>query len=68
MERILEADITDFDLRYESCRIRDQKIEDNLLLSILKSGIRDPLRGIEGEKTKILGSIRNSQISFKGQQ
>ena len=54
MERILEADITDFDLRYESCRIRDQKIEDNLLLSILKSGIRDPLRGIEGEKTKIL--------------
>lgn len=50
----LKADIADFDLRYENCRIRDQKIEDGLLLSILKSGIRDPLRGVEGEKSKIL--------------
>ena len=54
MQRKLEVNISDFDLRYESYRIKNQKIEDALLLSILETGIRDPLRGVEGEKSKIL--------------
>jgi len=54
MERKLEVNIADFDLRYENCRIRNRKLEDGLLLSILKNGIRDPLLGVEDEKTKIL--------------
>ncbi len=54
MGKKLDVNIADFDLRYENCRIKDRKLEDSLLLSILKTGIRDPLRGVENEESKIL--------------
>ncbi|MCP4756947.1 MAG: chromosome partitioning protein ParB [Proteobacteria bacterium] len=54
MEGRIEANVSDFDLRYESFRIRNRRREDGLLLSILKSGIRDPLRTVEGKTAKIL--------------
>ncbi|MCP4755450.1 MAG: chromosome partitioning protein ParB [Proteobacteria bacterium] len=54
MEGKTAVDVSDFDLRYESYRIRNRKTEERLLLSILKVGIREPLRGVEGEKAKIL--------------
>ncbi|MCP4756975.1 MAG: chromosome partitioning protein ParB [Proteobacteria bacterium] len=54
MEGKTEVDVSAFDPRYESCRIKNRKAEERLPLSILNVGIREPLRGVEGENAKIL--------------
>jgi hypothetical protein len=46
MESLNTVELTELDLRYEACRLKRPKMEERLLLSILKSGIRDPLRGV----------------------
>jgi hypothetical protein len=42
-----QVEITSLDLRYESCRMRSKSAEEQLLVSIVAHGIRDPLRGVE---------------------
>lgn len=54
MERQIEVNVSDFDLRYEKYRIKNGSTEDKLLLSIVKNGIRDPLRAVEAKSVKIL--------------
>jgi len=49
-----QVEISSFDLRYESCRMRSAGAEKAMLLSILKKGIVDPLRGIDTKQSRIL--------------
>jgi len=49
-----QVEISSFDLRYESCRMRSAGAEKALLLSILDKGIRDPLQGIDTKQCRIL--------------
>ena len=46
MQALNTVEISQLDLRYESLRMKHPKQEERLLLSILKRGIRDPLRGV----------------------
>lgn len=43
----LEVETTSFDLRYESCRMRNTRTERELLASISEIGITSPLEGID---------------------
>ncbi len=49
MSTLNTVEISQLDLRYESCRMKHPKKEERLLLSILKRGIREPLRGVEAD-------------------
>lgn len=49
-----QVEISSFDLRYESCRMRSAGAEKAMLLSILKKGIVDPLHGIDTKQSRIL--------------
>ncbi len=49
-----EADLSTFDLRYESYRMRDPAQEARLLVSITERGIEEPLEGMEVEGRRIL--------------
>ena len=49
-----QVEISSFDLRYQSCRMRAPGAEKALLLSILEKGIRDPLQGVDKEQCRIL--------------
>ncbi len=46
MPDINTVECSQLDLRYETCRMKQPKAEERLLLSILKKGIREPLRGV----------------------
>ncbi len=46
MSAIHTVEFSQLDLRYETCRMKQPKAEERLLLSILKKGIREPLRGV----------------------
>lgn len=51
---VRNVEITSFDLRYESYRVRDKATEKVLLCSISENGIRDPLEGVDTENGCIL--------------
>ena len=44
-----QVEISSVDLRYESCRVKSNYAEKQLLDSILTRGIRDPLQGVDVE-------------------
>jgi len=49
-----KVEISSFDLRYESYRMKSQGAEKALLGSILENGIRDPLQGVDKDEDRIL--------------
>jgi len=49
-----QVEILSLDLRYEGFRMKSAVAEKALLLSILESGIRDPLQGVDTKATRIL--------------
>jgi hypothetical protein len=49
-----QVEITSFDLRYESYRMRHEGAEKALLGSILEYGIREPLEGVDKQDIRIL--------------
>jgi hypothetical protein len=49
-----QVEISSFDLRYESYRMRSSGAEKALLVSILEKGIRDPLQGVDTDGERIL--------------
>jgi len=49
-----EADLSTFDLRYESYRMRNPAQEARLLVSIMERGIEEPLEGVDIEGKRIL--------------
>jgi len=48
------VEISSFDLRYESCRMKNKAAERRLLFSILKHCIRNPLQGVDTKHGRIL--------------
>jgi len=56
MTRVImeEIEISTLDLRYADCRLKWAPSEHALLMSILKNGIRDPLRGVNKGGCRIL--------------
>jgi ParB-like chromosome segregation protein Spo0J len=51
---VQNVEVSSFDLRYESYRLRNKEAEKALLGLIMEYGIRDPLEGIDGEGRRIL--------------
>ncbi len=51
---IEQVEISSFDLRYESCRMKSRVAENILLGSMLEYGIRDPLQGVDTDEVRIL--------------
>ncbi len=51
---VQNVEISSFDLRYESYRMRDKKAERAILCSISENGIRDPLEGVDTRCGRIL--------------
>ena len=51
---IEEVEITSFDLRFESYRMKSPGAERALIASISENGIRDPLQGITTKDGRIL--------------
>lgn len=49
-----DADLSTFDLRYESYRLRNPAQETRLLASILERGLEEPLEGVDVEGRRIL--------------
>ena len=49
-----EVEISSFDLRYESYRMKNPRAENLLLASILEHDIRDPLQGVDTKDSHIL--------------
>jgi len=49
-----EAELTTFDLRYESYRMKNPALEARLLASILERGIEEPLEGVDLEERRVL--------------
>ena len=49
-----DVEITSFDLRYESCRMKRAGAEKALLASIVEHGIREPLQGVDSGEVRIL--------------
>jgi len=49
-----QVEISSFDLRYESCRMKNPAAEKSLLTSILQHGIREPLQGVDASEVRIL--------------
>jgi hypothetical protein len=49
-----EAELSTFDLRYESYRMKNPALEARLLASIMERGIEEPLEGVDVEEKKIL--------------
>ena len=54
MEKGQSIEISQIVRKYESCRIKEKKQEDELLVSIREKGILEPLRGIDTQEGKIL--------------
>jgi len=51
---VAEAELSTFDLRYESYRLRNPSAEARLLVSITERGIEEPLEGVDVEEKRIL--------------
>ena len=51
---IKQVEISSFDLRYESCRMKSRGLENMLLGSMSEHGIRDPLQGVNTNEARIL--------------
>lgn len=49
-----QVEISSFDLRYESCRMKSRVAEKMLLGSMLEHGIRDPLQGVDTDEVRVL--------------
>jgi hypothetical protein len=49
-----EVELSQLDLRYETCRLKHAAREERLLGSIAERGIETPLEGVEVEETRIL--------------
>ena len=49
-----QVEISNFDLRYEDCRLKSTQTEKSLLTSILERGIRDPFQGVDVDGWRIL--------------
>lgn len=49
-----QVEITSLDLRYEAYRLRNQVAEKRLLQSLVESGIREPLQGVDSEGGRLL--------------
>ena len=49
-----EVELSTFDLRYESYRMRNPALEARLLASIMERGIEEPLEGVDATEAKIL--------------
>ncbi len=49
-----DVEITSFDLRYESCRMKHAGEERALVASIVEHGIREPLQGVDSGDARIL--------------
>ncbi len=51
---LYEVELTQLDLRYESCRLKQAEQEERLLGSIAERGIAEPLEGVEAQEKKVL--------------
>jgi hypothetical protein len=60
-----EVEISSFDLRYESYRVKDKRAEKALLASILEHGIREPLQGVDTSDTSGTSGTRILLNGFK---
>jgi hypothetical protein len=60
-----EVEISSFDLRYESYRMKDKRAEKALLASILEHGIREPLQGVDTVGTSGTSGTRILLNGFK---
>jgi hypothetical protein len=49
-----EAELSTFDLRYETYRMKNSALEARLLVSIMERGIEEPLEGVNVEEKRIL--------------
>ena len=49
-----QVELSSLDLRYVDCRLKSHLAEKTLLASILESGIRDPLQGVDVDGQRIL--------------
>lgn len=49
-----EVELSQLDLRYETCRLKHAALEERLLGSIAERGIEEPLEGVEVGETRIL--------------
>ena len=49
-----EVEISAFDLRYESYRMKNPALEARLLTSIHERGVEEPLEGVDAGERKIL--------------
>ncbi|MBF0547013.1 MAG: hypothetical protein HQM08_21410 [Candidatus Riflebacteria bacterium] len=49
-----EIEISTLDLSYEKCRMRSPETEKRLLSSIMETGIREPLQGVNANGRRVL--------------
>ncbi len=54
MTMVENVEILTLDLRFESCRIRNKRAQQELLVSISQNGIREPLEGVSKNNVRIL--------------
>jgi hypothetical protein len=62
---IEQVELSSFDLRYKSHRLKHTATEKKLLSSILEHGIREPLQGVDTVETPELPGIRILLNGFK---
>ena len=51
---VTEIELSDLDLRYQGHRLRQPRLEEQLLVSIAQAGIQEPLQGVRGDGRAIL--------------
>jgi len=61
-----EVELSDFDLRFESHRLKQAAVEERLLVSLAERGIEEPLEGVDvGEKPILLNGFKRSRCARK---
>ena len=61
-----EVEVSTFDLRYESCRLKQAGFEERLLGSMAERGIEEPLEGADvGEKPILLNGFKRCRCARK---
>jgi ParB-like chromosome segregation protein Spo0J len=63
-----EIEMSVLDLRYESCRMKDSRLEGRLLSSIAERGIEQPLEGVaveEGDHSVLLNGFKRYRCARK---
>jgi len=61
-----EVEVSDFDLRYENCRLKQAAVEERLLGSIAERGIEEALEGGDaGEKRILLNGFKRYRCARK---